>query len=227
MGYPGNVDLYGATSPNPVAPVDPNAVADGQTEYRPVTASDGTFLGYARFVYDGQTGQWFQIGQPESAPRTGGGGTAGPDFISIAQLKLQEYLAQMSGQEGAADIAHKQWLTEIGNIRIELDRQTAEATRALGVQQEVTNRAKIFAQDILPGLLPVTQLDIKDLYGILGGPYQGMKLDIPAMFDQGTGGLGSVTPLPKVDLSGITPFPATKTIPAPDLSAFLQAAGGW
>lgn len=166
-------------------------------------------------------------GEPVATSSAGGGGTAGPDFIAMAQLKLQEYLAQMSGQEGAADIAHKQWLTEIGNIRIELDRQTAEATRALGVQQEVTNRAKIFAQDILPGLLPVTQLDIKDLYGILGGPYQGMKLDIPAMFNQGTGGLGSVAPLPPVDLSGITPFPATKTIPAPDLSAFLQAAGGF
>mgnify|MGYP001604644532 CR=1 FL=1 len=224
---------YDALMGNPAT--DPNAPQEGQTEMRPVVASDGTFMGYSKHVYSSLLGQWIQIGNIMDAPKgpggSGGGpsivggtitGAAAPDPIGAALALAQKMAAEATAEQGWADAAYDRWIAELKRIEIGQKRNVDEANRALGVQEEVGRRAGTIARDILPGMINAEQLNIPELNAIMGGPYKGLKLDIPAMFTQGTPGLAASQPLPAPDFGGLAPLPILEKPQGIDLVAFAE-----
>ena len=149
-------------------------------------------------------------------------GAAAPDPIGAALALAQKMAAEATADQDWADAAYDRWIAELKRIEVEQKRNVDEANRALGVQEEVGRRAGTIARDILPGMINAEQLNIPELNAIMGGPYKGLKLDMPAMFTQGTPGLAASQPLPAPDFGGLAPLPILEKPQGIDLVAFAE-----
>ncbi len=167
-----------------------------------------------------------QGGEDEGGVYSSGGGGLAVDPYAALNATLNK-LAALVSVGGLADDEAEQVFQQAYTIAQQRQNQWQDAAeqerlrtganieRGLGLQSEATQRARVVT-DLLGSSAPVPELNIPLLEPIIGGPFRGTPINIPAMFDQGQGGLASVPSMPQ----------AAPPPPLPQYEPIQPALGG-